>query len=91
MQLLPQVFRGARSKLHTHHAMHMAASAYATLEKPAEATRLLVKAAATGLPAYPTFRGDPFLAPLLGHAPYARLLEKLRKECETYKREFGKV
>ena len=91
MQLLPQVFRGARSKLHTHHAMHMAASAYATLGKPAEATRLLVKAAGTGLPAYPTFRGDPFLAPLLGHAPYARLLEKLRKECETYKREFGKV
>ena len=90
-QLLPRVFRGARSKLHTHHAMHMAASAYATLGKPAEATRLLQKAATTGLPNYPTFRTDPLLAPLLDYAPYVRLLERLRKDCEAYKREFGKA
>jgi len=89
-RLLPRVFAGAKSKLHTHHAMHAAAAAYATLGKPAEASKLLQKAAVTGLPNYPTFRSDPFLAPLLGYAPYARFLEKLRKDWEAYKREFGK-
>ena len=90
-RLLPRVFRGAKSKLHTHHAMHMAASAYALLGKPVEATRLIQKAIATGLPNYPTFRQDLFLAPLLEHAPYAKLLEKLRKDWEAYKQEFGGV
>ena len=88
-RLLPRVFRGAKSKLHTHHAMHMAASAYALLGKPVEATRLIQKATANGLPNYPTFRRDGFLAPLLAHAPYARMLEKLRKDWESYKQEFG--
>jgi len=90
LQLLPRVFRGAKSKLHTHHAMHMAASAYSLLEKPVEAARLIQKAIVTGLPNYPTFRRDRFLSPLLAHAPYARTLEKLRKDWEAYKREFGK-
>jgi len=71
--------------------MHMAASAYATLGRPAAATRLLARAAATGLPNYPMFRGDPLLAPLLSYAPYVRLLERLRKDCEAYKREFGRA
>ena len=90
-QALRRVFRGSKSKLHTHHAMHMAASAYAVLNKGAEATRLLQKASITGLPNHPTFRGDPFLQPLLAYRPYAALMERLRKDWEAYKREFGKA
>ena len=88
-QLLRRVFRGAKSKLHTHHAMHMAASAYTTLGRPTEATTLLQKASVTGLPNYPTFRNDRYLKPLLNYRPYVRLLERLRKDWEAYKEEFG--
>ncbi|HKO04781.1 MAG TPA: protein kinase [Candidatus Acidoferrales bacterium] len=90
-QMLRRVFRNSKSKLHTHHAMHLAASAYASVGRHSEATRLLQKASVTGLPNHPTFRGDPFLQPLLAYKPYARLLERLRKDWEAYKREFGKA
>jgi tetratricopeptide (TPR) repeat protein len=89
-QLAKRTFRGAKSKLHTHHAMHMAAAAYSLLGKPAEAVKLLSKASKTGLPNYPAFRDDPFLQKMAAFVPYKRLLVSLRRDWEAYKREFGR-
>lgn len=76
--------------LHTHHLWHNAAGAYALIGKPATAIALLRRAGAQGLPNYPAFRDDPLLKPLHSEAAFRALLAKLKKEWESYVREFGK-
>jgi predicted Zn-dependent protease len=76
--------------LHTHHLWHNAAGAYALIGKPAKAIALLRRAGAQGLPNYPAFRDDPLLKPLHSEAAFRTLLAKLKKEWESYVREFGK-
>jgi serine/threonine-protein kinase len=76
--------------LHTHHLWHNAAGAYALIGKPAKAIALLRRAGAQGLPNYPAFRDDPLLKPLHTEAAFRTLLAKLKREWESYVREFGK-
>lgn len=76
--------------LHTHHLWHNAAAAYALIGKPARAIALLRKAGAQGLPNYPVFRDDPLLKTLHGQPAFRTLLAKLKREWESYVREFGK-
>ena len=75
--------------LHTHHMWHTAAAALALLGKPAPAIELLEKAGGFGLPNYELFRDDKFLKTLKGKQRYARLLAKLKREGEGYRREFA--
>ncbi|HXN98686.1 MAG TPA: protein kinase [Candidatus Acidoferrales bacterium] len=75
--------------LHTHHMWHTAAAALALLGKPAPAVELLEKAGGFGLPNYELFRDDKFLKPLAGKQRYDRLLAKLKREDEGYRREFA--
>jgi eukaryotic-like serine/threonine-protein kinase len=74
--------------LHTHHMWHTAAAALAILGKPTPAIELLEKAGGFGLPNYELFRDDKFLKPLKGKQRYERLLAKLKREDEGYRREF---
>jgi hypothetical protein len=52
---------------------------------------LLARAAKTGLPNYPVFRDDPHFKAMHTYVPFQRLLAKIKKETESYRREFGKT
>ena len=77
--------------LHTHHMWHTAAAALALLGKSTAAIRLIEKASAYGLPNYEMFRDDKFLQPLRGKQKFDRLLARLKREGESYRREFTPV
>jgi serine/threonine protein kinase/Tfp pilus assembly protein PilF len=79
----------AKPLLHTHHMWHTAAAALALLGKPTPAIELLEKAGGFGLPNYDLFRDDKFLQPLKGKQRYERLLAKLKREDDVYRREFA--
>lgn len=89
-QAIQRALRGGKSLSHSHHTLHNAAAAYATIGKPAQAISLLRKASTIGLPNYPVFRDDPHFASLRNHRPYLRLLADLKREYEKYQREFGR-
>jgi serine/threonine protein kinase/cytochrome c-type biogenesis protein CcmH/NrfG len=77
--------------LHTHHMWHTAAATFALLRKPTQAIELLEKAGSFGLPNYELFRDDKFLQPLKGKQRYERLLAKLKREGDAYRREFAQA
>jgi TolB-like protein len=89
-QALRRALRG-KSFLHTHHTWHYAATACALMGKPAQAVALLRKAARFGLPNYPAFRDDPFLASLHDYPPFLRLVAELKREWNSYQHEFSRV
>lgn len=88
-QLIQKALKVGKSVLHTHHMWHTAAATYATIGMPAQAVRLLEKAGCTGLPNYTLFRDDPHFQSLQEYPPFLRLLGKLKKESDGYRREFG--
>ena len=75
--------------LTTHHAWHYAAAAAAVLGQSEIAMDLLERATVTGLPSYPTFRNDRFLAGLENQPRYQRWLNGLEADWLEYRREFG--
>jgi tetratricopeptide (TPR) repeat protein len=79
----------AKAFLHTHHLWHTAAAAYALIDKPSSAIALLRRAGAQGLPNYPAFRDDLLLKSLHTQKAFRALLAKLKREWESYQREFG--
>ena len=79
----------AKVLLTTHHGWHYAAAALAVLDRPAEALSFLERAASVGLPAYPAFRDDRFLARLNDHPAYRAWLSGLEREWLEYRRDFG--
>ena len=81
--------RPGKAFLHTHHLWHTVAAAYAIVEKPAQAIALLRRAGAHGLPNYPAFRDDPLLKSLHSQPDFRSLLAKLKKEWDSYRRDFG--
>ena len=89
-QAIVRALRTGKSLLHMHHCVHNAAAVYALTGKPAKAVPLLRKAAATGLPNYPVFRDDPHFRSLHRHPGFLRLMADLKREWESYKREFGR-
>jgi tetratricopeptide (TPR) repeat protein len=88
-QLIQKALKVGKSVLHTHHMWHTAAATYATIGMPAEAVRLLTKAGSTGLPNYKLFHEDPHFRTLQNYPPFLRFLAKMKKESESYRREFG--
>ena len=89
-QSIRKALHAGKSVLHTHHVWHAAAATYATLGKPNLAVPLLARAAKTGLPNYPIFRDDRHFQSMHKYGPYLRLLAKVKKESDGYRREFGK-
>jgi serine/threonine protein kinase/Flp pilus assembly protein TadD len=87
-RLIKQALRG-KSRLHTHHTWHYVAAAYALIGKFDAAVEILSRASQTGLPCYPAFRNDPYLASLRDHIPFQRLLDDLKQEWIGYRTEFG--
>jgi serine/threonine-protein kinase len=81
--------RPVKAFLHTHHLWHTAATAYALIDQPSKAVALLSRAGAQGLPNYPAFRDDPLLRSLHEQKAFLGLLAKLKREWESYRREFG--
>jgi hypothetical protein len=81
--------RPGKAFLHTHHLWHTAAAAYALIDQPSRAVALLSRAGALGLPNYPAFRDDLLLRSLHGQKTYLGLLAKLKREWQSYQREFG--
>jgi serine/threonine protein kinase/Flp pilus assembly protein TadD len=79
----------AKVLLTTHHGWHYAAAALAVLDRPAEALRVLERAASVGLPSYPAFRDDRFLVKLNDHPPYRVWLAGLEHDWLEYRRDFG--
>jgi TolB-like protein/tRNA A-37 threonylcarbamoyl transferase component Bud32/Flp pilus assembly protein TadD len=88
-QFTQKALKVGKSVLHTHHMWHTAAATYATVGMPAQAVRLLTRAGSTGLPNYTLFRDDPHFQSLQKYPPFLRLLAKLKRELEGYRREFG--
>jgi TolB-like protein/Tfp pilus assembly protein PilF len=78
-----------KALMHTHHLWHTAAAAYALIDKPSSAVALLRRAGAQGLPNYPAFRDDPLLKSLHTQKAFRSLLANLKREWESYRREFG--
>ena len=89
-QSIRKAMKVGKSVLHTHHMWHTAAATYAILEKPDLAVPLLTRAAKSGLPNYPVFRDDQHFQSMQKYGPYLRLLAKVKKETEGYRREFGR-
>lgn len=84
-----KVMRERRVLTYTHHAWHNVAAALAVMGKYSEAVAVLRKASKTGLPNYPAFRDDPHFEPMQSFAPFRRLLVELKRECESFRREFA--
>jgi serine/threonine protein kinase/tetratricopeptide (TPR) repeat protein len=80
-----------KSVLHTHHMWHIVAATYATIGKPQLAIPLLTRAAKNGLPNYPVFRDDPHFQSMHHYGPYLKLLAVIKKESDSYRREFGQT
>lgn len=74
-----------KSESHFHHAEHLIASAYALLGNANSAVTWLQRTADHGMPCYPLFKNDPNLRSLRNDAAYISLMEKLKKQWETYK------
>ena len=74
---------------HQHHRWHDAARVYSILGDHDRAIDYLERAAANGLPSYPEFRDDPFLAALGGKPRYESLMARLKTQWEHYRATIG--
>jgi eukaryotic-like serine/threonine-protein kinase len=82
-----RAIKAARGLSHYHHAEYAIGSAYALIGRKAAAVEWLERAAAHGLPCYPMFRDDVFLAGLKGDPAFEALMSQLKARWERYRRE----
>jgi hypothetical protein len=87
-QLAQRALRHSGVLTYTHHAWHTVAATFAQIGRPKEALSVLRKTAHTGLPDYPLFRDDPFLAPLRKERAFLQLMTQLKGIWDGYRREF---
>jgi TolB-like protein/Tfp pilus assembly protein PilF len=71
---------------HYHHAQYDIACIYALIGEKAAALDFLTEAAGNGFPCYSVFVIDPFLESLRGESRFTALVERLRAECDAYRR-----
>ena len=77
-----------KGELHPHHAYHLLACAESVLGDQAAALEWLRRASDEGMPCYPYFAEDPFLAKLRADPEGAAFLEALRRRFDYFVREF---
>src|SRR5262249_9856093 len=71
--------------VHFHHTEYSIASAYALMNKRAEALQWLEKAAADGFPCYPFYERDPNLKNLRDDPRFKAFMKTLKERWEYYK------
>jgi len=71
--------------IHFHHAAVSIATAYALLHRPGPAVRFLRQAATEGLPCYPCFANDPYLAKIRDDPDFITFLRELKAQWERYR------
>ena len=69
---------------HFHHAAYNLAVAYALLGKKQESVAMLERVAREGMPCYPLFAGDPFLAGLRGYPAFDDFLRRMKSQNEAF-------
>ncbi len=89
-QTAQRALRDKRVFTYTHHAWHTLAAIYAITGNSARAVSLLRQASRMGLPNYPLYRDDPHFQSLHNHPQFLRLMADLKREWQTYRREFGR-
>jgi TolB-like protein/tetratricopeptide (TPR) repeat protein len=70
---------------HFHHTAYSIAMAYALLHRPGPAVRYLRQAVAEGLPCYPCFVNDPYLATLRNDPDFIAVMRELKTQWERYR------
>jgi len=86
-QEVARAIQADRGSSHYHHAEYDIGSAYALVGRKAAAVEWLERAAAHGMPCYPLFRDDPYLASLKGDRAFESLLARLKTQWEGYRRD----
>ncbi len=71
---------------HFHHAAYNLAVAYALLGKKQESVAMLERVAREGMPCYPLFAGDPFLAGLRGYPAFDDFLRRMKSQNEAFQK-----
>ena len=69
---------------HFHHTAYSIAMAYALMHRPGPAVQYLREAASTGLPCYPCFAHDPFLARIRGDSGFQAFMKELKGQWLHY-------
>ncbi len=80
--------RSLRAELHPHHAYHLLALAHSAAGNVAASANWLRRTAEEGMPCYPWFARDPFLANVRGSEQGRELFAELERRYEFFKREF---
>ena len=75
--------------IHFHHAAVSIAAAYSLLHRAGPAVRFLRRAAAEGLPCYPCFANDPYLANIRSDAGFIAFMRDLKAQWERYRATLG--
>jgi non-specific serine/threonine protein kinase len=88
-ELADQACASTRSVLHFHDAIHYAAGVYALCGKSDKAVATIVRAAETGLPNHRAFERDAFLAPIQRHPEFLALMQRLRRDYDSLRKEFA--
>jgi serine/threonine protein kinase/Flp pilus assembly protein TadD len=81
---IKNAFEHGKGYIHFHHTMYNVASAYALLNRPAEAVKWLQAAADEGLPCYPLFEKDPNLDKIRRDPGFVAFLAKQKQQWEAF-------
>jgi len=87
-EMTDEAVASKRSMTHTHHSWHCAAGVYAMCGKPEKAIAELKRCAEGGLPNYRAFEKDPHLRSLHTHPEFIALMRNLRRDYETFRKDF---
>ena len=74
---------------HFHHTAYSIAMSYALMHRPEPAVRFLRQAASDGLPCYPCFANDPYLASLRGDRDFDAFMRGLKEQWGKYRAAYG--
>ncbi|MCK6549111.1 protein kinase [Myxococcota bacterium] len=83
--------RSMKGELHPHHAYHLLACAESVLGDQTRALSWLERSCDEGMPCYPWFATDPFLAKLRADPEGAAFMEALKRRFDFFVREFPLV
>jgi hypothetical protein len=76
---------------HYHHAQYDIACIYALIGEKERAVDWLSDAARNGFASYSFFELDPFLKSIRGEERYLSLVQKLKAECDGYRRLYREL
>ena len=78
--------RDGEGNSHFHHAAYNIATAHALLGRKKDALFWLEKTAKDGMPCYPLFENDPYLASLRGDAEFVSFMNRMKAQWERFRK-----